>query len=356
MPRSRRNTIRDFEGGNYFDLFFITSIATILFTRLYLHLMDYPQIGGGGLHIAHMLWGGLGMLIAVVMLLLFLGRRTKYPAAFIGGIGFGLFIDELGKFITSDNDYFFQPTVALIYLIFVGMYLGVRSIHREQTARPHDYLVNALVEMEEVVVGDLEPDERRRIHRFLDASPQDDPLVPALRQVLDKAPLVPERMPHWFVRIRRRLDMFYRHAVVHPHFAWAMVLIALGLSVSKVISGVVVIFFAREPAKDSPTFYHLGDQARTLSELDLLDWIHASSYLASTAMAILGALLIFRHRLAAYRMFQRSILVGILVTQPFMFYRDQWSALIGLTFNVLLYVLTKYLIAEEKREEEAPTA
>ena len=49
------------------------------------------------------------MVLAIGILLIFLGRGARRPAALIGGVGFGFFIDELGKFITEDNDYFFKP-------------------------------------------------------------------------------------------------------------------------------------------------------------------------------------------------------------------------------------------------------
>ena len=45
----------------------------------------------------------------------------------MGGLGFGLFIDKLAKFITSDNNYFFRPAIALIYAIFVLLLLWWRS-------------------------------------------------------------------------------------------------------------------------------------------------------------------------------------------------------------------------------------
>ena len=35
----------------------IIAIVTILVTRLYLELTDYPQVGGKTLHIAHALYG-----------------------------------------------------------------------------------------------------------------------------------------------------------------------------------------------------------------------------------------------------------------------------------------------------------
>jgi hypothetical protein len=141
----------------------------------------------------------------------------------------------------------------------------------------------------------------------------------------------------------------YRRAILHPKFSWIVVSSFVGLHAVKVISGLVVVFFAKTNATHAPTVYHFGERARALSDLNLLDWVQLLSYLASTILVALGGILAFRHRLEAYRMFQRSILVGILVTQPFMFYRDQWSALIGLAFNILLYALTGALIEEERK-------
>ena len=112
------------EFGSLHETLLISSIATILVIRTQLWLTNYPQLGGGGLHIAHLLWGGLFMLLAIGLLLTFLGRHVRRAAAIIGGIGFGFFVDELGKFVTGDNNYFYRPAASLIYLIFVGLFFS----------------------------------------------------------------------------------------------------------------------------------------------------------------------------------------------------------------------------------------
>ena len=71
MPHNRI-TIRNIEAGNLLETFMISAVAAILGIRFFLHVTGYPQIGGGGLHIAHMLWGGLLMLVAIVISLAFL--------------------------------------------------------------------------------------------------------------------------------------------------------------------------------------------------------------------------------------------------------------------------------------------
>ena len=118
-------------------------VLTVAATRWYLELAGYPTVGGGELHVAHALWGGLALVIAALLPLLWVGQRSLMLSAVLAGIGVGLFIDEVGKFLTTSNDYFFAPAAPLIYgsiLLLVLLALLVRHRRPDDAAATHAIL------------------------------------------------------------------------------------------------------------------------------------------------------------------------------------------------------------------------
>jgi hypothetical protein len=55
-------------------------------------------------------------------------KPIKIITAVVAGSGFGFFIDELGKFITQDNNYFFKPAASLIIIIFILIWIIARYL------------------------------------------------------------------------------------------------------------------------------------------------------------------------------------------------------------------------------------
>ena len=135
--------------------------APVIGNRVFLIITGYPQLGNGTLHISHAIWGALMMAIAIIFAIAFLAPNNRTFIAFIGGCGFGWFIDELGKFITRDVNYFFQPTIALIYIVFIAMYLVFRGIQRRDLG-PDEAVLNALEALKSAAIGELERAPARR--------------------------------------------------------------------------------------------------------------------------------------------------------------------------------------------------
>jgi hypothetical protein len=162
IPRIRKPVER--EGAERYLLFTLLSFAlSVSVTRLFLELTGYPQLGSGTLHIAHVLWGGLLLFIAALIPILYVNRWAYVADAVIAGAGVGLFIDEVGKFITRTNDYFYPPAAPIIYAFFlltVLLYIEFRRPHKLD-ARSELYAV--LENFEEILDQDLSERERARI-------------------------------------------------------------------------------------------------------------------------------------------------------------------------------------------------
>lgn len=150
-------------------LFFsiVTFAGTVIFTRAFLHLTGFPQLGNDILHIAHALWGGLFLFIAVLLPLAMANRWTLQTSAILSGIGIGLFIDEVGKFITQNNDYFFPPAASLIYGFFLLCVFVFVVFRRARHADPRQAMYNVLDIFQDFLDGDLDAAEAERIETQL---------------------------------------------------------------------------------------------------------------------------------------------------------------------------------------------
>jgi hypothetical protein len=340
---TRPPLLRDLDAAQHADLFLVAAVSSVLAIRFGLFLSGYPQIGGAQLHVAHMLWGGLLMLAALILLLGFVGRRPRRVAALIGGVGFGAFIDEVGKFVTRDNDYFYRPAVALIYVAFVLVYLAMRTLHRRPATR-EELLANVLQEAEQAVVGDLDRRERDRALLWLERAGTELPFARALAPLLRDAPLVPLRPPGPLARARRWLLARYERHAAHPRFATAVIAFFVGQLVLKLAQ--VLALTSMRTGMRSP--FDLGLWALGADRYRTAEWLQLASSLLSAAFVLRGVLAIRASRYQGLRWFQRSILTSVFLTQVFMFYREQWGALVLLGFNLVVLTGLNFALGHER--------
>ncbi len=153
---------------NYLLITLLSFGLSVGLTRLFLELTGYPQLGNSELHIAHVLWGGLFLFVSSLLPLIFANRWVYLWGALFAGVGVGLFIDEVGKFITQSNDYFYPPAAPIIYAFFLLTVLLYLQVRRPISRDPRAELYRAFEELEEVLDYDLDPQEQQGLVKRLE--------------------------------------------------------------------------------------------------------------------------------------------------------------------------------------------
>lgn len=162
-----RRGVKRVDAERYLLWMLLSFSGSVVLTRVYLQLTGFPQIGRGDLHIAHVLWGGLLLFVSALLTLTLANRWVLRLCAILSGVGVGLFIDEVGKFITKTNDYFYPAAAPIIYSFFlltVLLYLQVRR-HNARDARSELYQVFEY--LTEVTDKDMDEKERAAIETRL---------------------------------------------------------------------------------------------------------------------------------------------------------------------------------------------
>jgi len=343
---------RDADLGALSEIFFVSGVVSLLLTRFSLALAGFPQLGGTGLHIAHLLWGGLLMLVALVLLLAFLGRSMQRAAALLGGAGFGLLLDEVGKFVTSSNDYFFQPAVAIMYVVFACLFLAFRTIERGGQFTSRELLANAYDEAVEVALRPERAAHRARALRLLRASGATGPLARALHEALTELDAhAPPRAARASRRERagRALTRAYLWAIQSRWFPRVIVLLVVAYDfVFLLLFGLALAAAVVSAAGAGPSFALdlFALRGHRVIQAGLL-----ASSLAAAALVLMGLIALPHARLSAYRRFKLGTLVSLLFGQIFLFYTQQFGALVELALNLIVLAGLDALLAAEERAQ-----
>ena len=349
MTRLPRPT-RSIDLQRLLDTLLVFAVGTILVIRTQLWLTNYPQLGGHGLHIAHLLWGGLVMLIALVILLAYLNPVARQVGAVLGGIGLGFFIDELGKFLTSDNNYFFKPTAAIIYIFFILFFLASRYLFSRRGLTPREYLVNAIELTKDAVTRTMTPAEKARALELLDKADQRNHLVAPLRTALEQAPTehVDENA---FVRFARRMRDGYFTLVERPWFTRVLMTVFVLWALSSVVE-IMGLVFAFDPHLTREQIFRIAGRVTSKAgHFGFVEWADLVSSCAAGALAAWGVFLLRRSRLAAYEMFERALLIALFFSQVFAFIQSQFGAVFGFLVDLLLFVTVRYMLDREREVE-----
>ena len=330
----------------YMLISLLSFAASVTFVRTYLTLTGYPQIGNATLHISHVLWGGLILYIAAILPLIYLNPKVYSIVAILSGVGVGLFVDEVGKFITQQYDYFFAAAAPIIYIFFLVVVILVLMVRRSETMDGRDKLVQALEILREQLYRPLESSEKERFEREMNELVENDPdrlhqniasnLLAIMRSDLR---IPPETSPAWWLRIVERVERWLTENRLRQLLALGMLLLGLlsfknplqvWLGVDKPTSAILAFLTAHSGRQIAP------GEAQALFNARLgLEVLVGLVFLVSAVLFVAG-----KKRLAISLGFL-CLLVTLTVLDLLLFYFEQFSTAItvGFQFLVLLAVM-----------------
>jgi hypothetical protein len=354
MPSSLRfQPIERLDSGRYVLLLAVSFALSVISVRGFLDLTGYPQLGSSTLHIAHLLWGGLALTAALLLALVFANRWLMLVSAILGGVGVGLFIDEVGKFITRDNDYFFPWAAPIIYAVFLVLVLIVLLANRTRNRTPRADLYHALEALTELLDNDLEKRERTQIEEALERvlAHSDDPayrqLAEALLHVVRSPALRPaEDRLQLDERVRKAWLRFEARWLPPPLHRWLLIGLLGALAAAALLDLLAMAVLLTDPQAVVTAAAEAGITVSMLQGESLNTLAILRVVLVGLLGSVVGfsALLIILHReYAGTALAMLALLLQLTVVTLLTFYVSQFAAVasalaqLGLLFMVVRY-------------------
>ncbi|HEY2074636.1 MAG TPA: hypothetical protein VGG88_13750 [Gaiellaceae bacterium] len=318
-----RRPLRSFDLHQHLTIVFVCGVATVIFTRGFLAATGYPQVGGSSLHIAHVLWGGLLMLAALLSLLAFLSPATRPVAAVVGGVGLGLFIDEVGKFVTKDVNYFYKPAIAIIYVVFVVLFGIIRWLSRRGFTANEAMLIG-LESLQRAAVGALSTERQTAVLNLMRKAGATGAIAEGVEQLLEGCATTPEEAPVT-ERLSRRLGIVWTKLTAHRLFRLAIyALLVAGAAISATEGGWLL----------RHGIHHLSFSVKAFE----------ATTVATDAILLVGAFRLPRSLLSALHWYDHAVLVEITVAQVFLYGSEQLAATLNLVALLVIWALLRWAI------------
>lgn len=340
-------SVRRTGAGKYLLVMLISFALSVTLTRAFLNLTGFPQLGGGNLHIAHVLWGGLLLYIAAIIPILYANRWVYTASATLCGLGIGLFIDEVGKFITSSNDYFFPPAAPIIYSFFVITTLLYTRIRRHRIQEPRAALYKAFDMMEEVLEHEMDSHEKNELLCLLNSvkTSSDDTeynrLADALIEFIqtEKTTTI-ERQTFFTDKIHFSWQKICKKVYSYERLHWFTSISVLLLGIWNLIYP--LRFFISLPNTDRfPDFIQPYIEMNIITSHSSLDWLTARVSLQAMVGLILlnAAIFLLRGKLEKGLSFSfLGMLLQLTTLDMLIFYYDQFSTIVFVLIQVVIFL------------------
>lgn len=339
--------IRSIYGTVSAEWFIICAIGTILVTRAYLQLTGYPQVGGGDLHIAHALYGGALMMLALLVGWLFLGPAMRVAAVVMGGIGFGLFLDEVGKFVTKTNDYFYGPSAEIMYILVVVILLAGRIVRDVRKPTAAEAIANAATIASDGISHGLPQRRRHQATQLLALAHDlgaDAATISNIARLLDAGNDRPDRLMRLRHRGARLIPDMFRSTRWLTLTGWLLVIGAAG-SILVVVGG--WIFNGRDLG-DIDLYFELN-RDRTAT------WILFVASIVIVALALPAMVARSRTtRVWPLRMLRFAALVSTLTNALVDFALEGFGALTNLAIGLLALAIINYHLGQRTAALTSP--
>ena len=288
----------------------------------------------------------MGTMISYV----FYGGQAKKLSAIVFGVGLGWFVDEIGKYLTKDNDYFFQPAFSLIYIFFIILFLIYRYLEKSVPKDPKAILFQVMDKLEELSEDDLEKSEKIVLLKELKevqkkGDEKTKSLAFELGHLIERVVPIEDRADGWMVRFWQTIRRFSYQKVFRRKWVLRILLV---LAVVYAISGMIDSVYILGRFKENRIFDLWYGDWELLNKTDLrIFTIKALSDGLTSLLFAGGIYWLWRgKKTRGFSFFQYGMLVNIFLTSVFKFYFEQFSGVLGVAVSIVVLEGVKKLKKE----------